>query len=62
MLDLAAGRIDGYISDIPAVQYYIKDKPSYKVVERIPTGEQYSMMFAKNSPLAGKGRTPKSPR
>jgi polar amino acid transport system substrate-binding protein len=23
-------------------------------VERIPTGEQYSMMFAKNSPLAEK--------
>jgi polar amino acid transport system substrate-binding protein len=54
MLDLAAGRIDGYISDIPAVQYYIKDKPIYKVVERIPTGEQYSMMFAKNSPLVEK--------
>jgi polar amino acid transport system substrate-binding protein len=54
MLDLAAGRIDGYISDIPAVLYYIKDKPAYKVVERIPTGEQYSMMFAKNSPLAEK--------
>jgi polar amino acid transport system substrate-binding protein len=54
MLDLAAGRIDGYVSDIPAVLYYIKDKPVYKVVERIPTGEQYSMMFAKNSPLAEK--------
>jgi polar amino acid transport system substrate-binding protein len=54
MLDLAAGRIDGYISDIPAVQYYILDKPAYQVVERIPTGEQYSMMFAKNSPLVDK--------
>ena len=54
MLDLASGRIDGYISDIPAVQYYIKDKPVYKVVERIPTGEQYSIMFAKNSPLLEK--------
>lgn len=54
MLDLAAGRIDGYISDIPAVQYYIKDKPAYQIVERIPTGEQYSMMFAKGSPLAEK--------
>jgi polar amino acid transport system substrate-binding protein len=54
MLDLAAGRIDGYISDIPAVQYYIKDKSMYQVVERIPTGEQYSMMFAKNSPLVEK--------
>jgi polar amino acid transport system substrate-binding protein len=54
MLDLAAGRIDGYISDIPALQYYVKDKPTYAVVERIPTGEQYSIMFAKNAPLADK--------
>ena len=54
MLDLAAGRIDGYISDIPALQYYVKDKPAYAVVERIPTGEQYSIMFAKNAPLADK--------
>lgn len=54
MLDLAAGRIDGYISDIPALQYYVKDKPAYAVVERIPTGEQYSIMFAKNAPLAEK--------
>ena len=54
MLDLAAGRIDGYISDIPALQYYVKDKPAYKVVERIPTGERYSIMFAKDSPLVGK--------
>ena len=54
MLDLAAGRIDGYISDIPALQYYVKDKPTYKVVERIPTGEQYSIMFAKDSALVVK--------
>jgi polar amino acid transport system substrate-binding protein len=47
MLDLAAGRIDGYISDIPAVEYYIKDKPAYRVAARIPTGERYSFMFAK---------------
>jgi len=54
MLDLAAGRIDGYISDIPALQYYLKNKPIYRVVERIPTGEQYSIMFAKNAALADK--------
>jgi len=54
MLDLAAGRIDGYISDIPALQYYVKDKPAYRVVERIPTGEHYSIMFAKNAALADK--------
>jgi polar amino acid transport system substrate-binding protein len=47
MLDLASGRMDGYISDIPAVLYYIKDKPQYAVVARIPTGEKYSLMHAK---------------
>ena len=52
MLDLAAGRIDGYISDIPALLYYTKDKPNLAVVERIETGEKYSMMFAKDAPLA----------
>jgi polar amino acid transport system substrate-binding protein len=54
MLDLAAGRIDGYISDIPALLYYVKDKPQFAVVERIKTTEQYSVMFAKNAPLATK--------
>jgi polar amino acid transport system substrate-binding protein len=51
MLDLEAGRIDGYISDIPALLYYTKDKPQLKVVERIKTNEKYSVMFAKDSPL-----------
>jgi polar amino acid transport system substrate-binding protein len=54
MLDLAAGRIDGYISDIPAVEYYIKDKPQYRIVARIPTNERYSFMFAKTFPDAAK--------
>jgi len=54
MLDLAAGRIDGYISDIPAVEYYIKDKPQYKIAARIPTNERYSFMFAKNFAEAAK--------
>jgi polar amino acid transport system substrate-binding protein len=40
MLDLQAGRIDGYISDIPALLYYTKDKPAFTVVERIPIGEK----------------------
>ncbi|EWY42090.1 ABC transporter substrate-binding protein [Skermanella stibiiresistens SB22] len=52
MLDLASGRLDGYVSDIPALLYYTKDKPQFKVAQRIPTGERYSIMFAKNSPLA----------
>jgi polar amino acid transport system substrate-binding protein len=54
MLDLASGRIDGYISDIPAVEYYIKDKPQYRIAARIPTGERYSFMFAKNWPESAK--------
>ncbi len=54
MLDLAAGRIDGYISDIPALLYYVKDKPQFAVVERIKTTEQYSVMTAKASPLLAK--------
>ena len=54
MLDLAAGRIDGYISDIPALLYYVKDKPQFAVIERIKTTEQYSVMMAKNSPLLAK--------
>lgn len=57
MLDLGNGRIDGYISDIPALQYYAKDKPQFAVVERIPTGEQYSMMFAKDAALAAEVST-----
>ncbi|MEQ5870736.1 transporter substrate-binding domain-containing protein [Sagittula sp. NFXS13] len=52
MLDLQAGRIDGYISDIPALQYYVKDKPGLEVVQRIATGEKYSFMFAKDAELA----------
>lgn len=52
MLDLTAGRIDGYISDIPAMLYYAKDKPNLTVAARIETGEKYSMMFAKDAPLA----------
>lgn len=54
MLDLAAGRIDGYISDIPALLYYVKDKPQFAVIERIKTTEQYSVMTAKNSPILAK--------
>ena len=52
VLDLEIGRTDGYISDIPAMQYYTKDKTGLVVIERIKTGGSYSMMFAKNSALA----------
>lgn len=52
MLDLTAGRIDGYVSDIPALLYYVKDKPNLQVVARIETGEKYSFMFDKDAALA----------
>jgi len=52
MLDLQSMRIDGYLSDIPAMQYYVRDKPFLKVTERIETGERYSMMFAPGDPFA----------
>lgn len=52
MLDLKNGRIEGYISDIPALQYYAKVTGGVKVVQRLKTGEQYSVMFAKNNDLA----------
>lgn len=50
MLDLQSLRIDGYISDIPSLEYYVKGKKQFRVIERIETGERYSMMFAKDSP------------
>ena len=53
MLDLA-GRPHRrlHLSDIPALLYYTKDKPQFNVVERIQSGEKYSIMFAKDAPLA----------
>lgn len=54
MLDLTIGRLDAYISDIPSVQYYMRDKPKLEVVSRIESGEQYSMIFAKGDELATK--------
>jgi len=51
MLDLQSGRLHGYISDIPALEYFIKNKPQFRIVERIETGESYSLMLAKNNPL-----------
>ena len=52
MLDLETGGIDGYISDIPALLYYVKDKPNLRVAQRITTGEQYGWMFKKASSAA----------
>lgn len=51
MMDLQAGRIGGVIGDMPAALYYAKDKPNLKVIERIPTHEQFGLVFNKNDKL-----------
>jgi polar amino acid transport system substrate-binding protein len=49
MLDLQSRRIDAYLSDIPSLLYYAKDKPFLRIAERIETGERYALMMAKDS-------------
>ncbi|MBV2143023.1 ABC transporter substrate-binding protein [Falsochrobactrum sp. TDYN1] len=51
MLDIATGRISGFIHDCPIDAYYIRDKPQYKIVATIPTNEQFGLMLRKDSPL-----------
>jgi len=52
MLDLAAGRIDGCISDFPAVEHH--NKLQYRLAGRISTGGRCACMFAKNFADAAK--------
>lgn len=54
MLDLMVGWIDGYILDILVLQYYVKDKLNFVVVECIFIGEKYLMMFVKDVELVMK--------
>lgn len=51
MLDIAAGRVAGYVHDCPIDAYYIRDKPQYAIVATIPTHEQFGIMLTKDSPL-----------
>ncbi|WP_312525259.1 ABC transporter substrate-binding protein [Paracoccus sp. (in: a-proteobacteria)] len=51
MMDIATGRIDGFVHDCPIDAYYIKDKPQFKIVATIPTNEQFGLMLTKDSPL-----------
>jgi polar amino acid transport system substrate-binding protein len=37
--------------DIPMALFHSKSRPELEVVERIPTGEQYGLMFAKGNAL-----------
>lgn len=52
-LDVAAGRVGGFLHDCPSDAYYIKDKPQYKIVDHISTNEQFAPIFKKDSPLVG---------
>jgi polar amino acid transport system substrate-binding protein len=54
LLDLAAGRVDGVVSDVPGMEYAFTKMKGLAVVERIKTGEQYGLMVTKDSPLLGK--------
>jgi polar amino acid transport system substrate-binding protein len=47
-LDLAAGRIDAMVSDIPGMQYAFKTMKGLVVKDRIKTGEQYGLMMGKD--------------
>ena len=49
-LDLAAGRIDAMVSDIPGMQYAFKTMKGLAVKDRIKTGEQYGLMMGKDDP------------
>ncbi|HTV67879.1 MAG TPA: ABC transporter substrate-binding protein [Rhizobiaceae bacterium] len=54
LLDLAAGRVDGVVSDVPGMEYAFTRMQGLAVVERIKTGEQYGLMMTKDHPLLGK--------
>jgi polar amino acid transport system substrate-binding protein len=54
LLDLAAGRVDGVVSDVPGMEYAFTKMQGLAVVERIKTGEQYGLMVTKDSPLLEK--------
>lgn len=47
--DLRAGRVDGVINDLPVSADLIKKDPAFKLVEEIPTGEQYGIALRKDS-------------
>jgi len=53
LLDLAAGRVDGVVSDVPGMEYAFTKMQGLAVVERIKTGEQYGLMMTKDHPKLG---------
>lgn len=53
LLDLAAGRVDGVVSDVPGMEYAFTKMQGLAVVDRIKTGEQYGLMMTKDHPKLG---------
>jgi polar amino acid transport system substrate-binding protein len=48
---LQAGKVDGIINDLPVSAFIVKDPArSAKIVEEIPTGEQYGFAISKDNP------------
>jgi polar amino acid transport system substrate-binding protein len=54
LLDLAAGRVDAVVSDIPGMQFAFKTMTGLAVKDRIKTGEQYGLMMGKDDPNLAK--------
>lgn len=54
LLDLAAGRVDGVVSDIPGMEFSFTKMKDLAVTARIKTGEQYGLMMKKGHPLLEK--------
>src|ERR1700722_9683920 len=54
LLDLAAGRVDAVVSDIPGMQFAFKTMKGLAVKDRIKTGEQYGLMMGKDDPNLAK--------
>ena len=52
-MDLNAGRVDAVLYDVPNVRYYVKqsDDHQLKTVGDVLQGEQYGLVFPKDSPL-----------
>lgn len=48
---LQSGQIDAIASDLPVVQYYVKNAyTDMEIIEEIPTGEQYAIVVSKDNP------------
>ena len=54
LLDLAAGRVDAVVSDVPGMQYAFTKMKGLEVRDHIKTGEQYGLMLTKDHPLLEK--------